>query len=102
MIWTTVNDPERSSFMETNTGTGIKYEMLYARQYMNEEPRGYVLYRIQDNLTQGCIGEINGKLGIVHGLGMACAAGFHPSVIKHTVEELKEMAENDYKNLQSS
>ena len=67
---------------------------------MDGESQGFVMYRYNDaTFVAGCIGEIDGKVGIVHGLGMACAAGFHPSVIKQSIEELKELAEKDYSNI---
>jgi len=95
MIWTEVNNPERSCFMETDAGNGIHYEIIYAQQYVDEKPKGFVLYRIHEDLHQGCIGEIDGKIGLVHGLGMACAVGFHPAVIYQTIDELKILAEKD-------
>jgi hypothetical protein len=95
LMWTEVNDPERSCFMQAETGNGIRYEMIYAQQYVYQKSTGYVLCRIQKDFTQGCIGDIGGKVGIVHGISMACAAGFHPSVVKQSIEELKDLAEKD-------
>lgn len=95
MIWTEVKDPERACFIESDCIRGIHYEILYAQEYINQKPRGYVLYRIRDDYTQGCIGEINGKVGIVQGAGQACALGFHPLVIKQSIEELKNLAVRD-------
>jgi hypothetical protein len=99
LVWQEVNDPQRSAFMQAEEGV-IVYEMLYAQRYVDSKSEGYVLYRVKTStFEQGCIGDVDGKIGIVHGLAIASAQGFHPSVIKKTVEELKELAQKDFELL---
>jgi hypothetical protein len=98
MNWQPVEDPNRSAIQEAHVeDLDVTYAILENSQYVDVEPDGFILWRVSDDKGMGLVGERDGVVGVVCGIGSFCAIGAPPGTKRSTIEEIKELAELDFK-----
>ena len=106
MKWTKIKDGDRSAIYEAKIKElNLTYEILPNAQRIDQKADGFILNRISEDykFEDGIIGKFKGKIGICCGISLFCAIGLPPKTSAicafDNLEELKELAELDFKNL---